>query len=140
MGGVAWAFNIQKKRRADGTEVPVHWDEYSPLLIAKPAPFEFDATPRSEAIERRLKAMWETGKGEDDVEEERRLLVEKLMRDESEREKDAAAAAHDDAKDDDAVSVNGSDTSGPSEGGSDTSGPSEGGSSESSSSEKDIWA
>jgi hypothetical protein len=129
MGGLAWALDIHKKRRADGTEVPVHWNEYSPLLIAKPAPFEFDATPRSEAITQQLKAMWESGKDEDDIEEERRRMVEELMRSESAREKDG----HDDTtKDDDAASINGSDTSGPSDGGSDGS--------DSTSSDKESWA
>lgn len=46
MGGMAWALDIRKKRRADGTEVPVHWDNYTPLLIAKPVKFEFDAVVR----------------------------------------------------------------------------------------------
>jgi hypothetical protein len=46
MGGLAWALDIRKKRRADGTEVPVHWDDYTPLLIAKPVRFEFDALVR----------------------------------------------------------------------------------------------
>ncbi|KAI1451371.1 cytochrome P450 [Annulohypoxylon moriforme] len=75
MGGMAWAFNICKKRRADGSEVPVHWNDYTPLLIAKPVPFQFDATIRSEEKERLLTHMWETGKGEDDEEEERNQML-----------------------------------------------------------------
>lgn len=66
MGGIAWAFNITKKRRADGSEVDVHWDDFSPLLIAKPAPFEFDAMLRSEAVKNELLKMWVHGRGEDD--------------------------------------------------------------------------
>lgn len=43
MGGMAWAFDIRKKRDTDGNEIPVHWDNYTPLLIAKPVRFQFDA-------------------------------------------------------------------------------------------------
>lgn len=43
MGGMAWAFDIRKKRDKDGVEIPVHWDSYTPLLIAKPVRFQFDA-------------------------------------------------------------------------------------------------
>ncbi|KAI4599965.1 hypothetical protein KJ359_001066 [Pestalotiopsis sp. 9143b] len=71
MGGMAWAFDITKKRRADGSEIDVHWDDFSPLLIAKPAPFEFDAAPRSESVKRELIKMWERGKGDDDMQNER---------------------------------------------------------------------
>ncbi|KAI0480069.1 cytochrome P450 [Xylariaceae sp. FL0804] len=69
MGGLAWAFDIRKKRLPDGSEVPVHWNDYTPLLIAKPAPFEFDVDVRGtdvEARQRELRAMWLSGKGDDD--------------------------------------------------------------------------
>ncbi|KAI1192930.1 cytochrome P450 2C3 [Nemania serpens] len=66
MGGMAWAFDIRKKRGADGGEIPVHWNDYTPLLIAKPMPFEFDAVVRGEDKARRLRRMWEDGRGEDD--------------------------------------------------------------------------
>lgn len=46
MGGMAWAFDIRKKRDQQGKEVPVHWNNYSSLLIAKPIKFEFDCVPR----------------------------------------------------------------------------------------------
>ena len=46
MGGMAWALNICKKRDAAGKEIPVHWDDYTPLLIAKPVRFQFDALVR----------------------------------------------------------------------------------------------
>ncbi|KAI1844509.1 hypothetical protein JX265_009996 [Neoarthrinium moseri] len=115
MGGIAWAFNVTKKRRADGTEVPVHWNEYSPLLIAKPAPFEFDAAPRNQAIAARVQAMWESGKGEDDVEEERQRALEKKMEADRVRERHERANKE---RDEDVASVGGSDTSGPSERGS----------------------
>ncbi|KAI0594596.1 cytochrome P450 [Biscogniauxia sp. FL1348] len=108
MGGMAWAFHIRKKRRADGSEIPVHWNNYTPLLIAKPAPFEFDAITRSEKIERLLREMWETGKGEDDEEEERKELLRMktavAAATTEEEEKDVIAAY-------DAVSDGGSDTS-----------------------------
>ncbi len=65
MGGMAWAFNILKKKRADGSDVPVHWNDYTSLLIAKPVPFEFDATVRSEEKEGLLRLMWESGKGDE---------------------------------------------------------------------------
>ncbi|XXH05263.1 hypothetical protein Hte_011688 [Hypoxylon texense] len=102
MGGMAWALNMTKKRRADGSEVPVHWNDYTPLLIAKPTPFEFDAVVRSEEKAAMLERMWETGKGEDDEEEERNQLVEQ-----TEKRKDDLLLHHDD----DGASDRGSDTS-----------------------------
>ncbi|KAI0379560.1 cytochrome P450 [Hypomontagnella monticulosa] len=106
MGGMAWAFNLRKKRRADGSEVSVHWNEYTPLLIAKPKPFEFDALVRSEDREVVLRQMWETGKGEDDEEEERNhWLVQKARKD------DDAGRVRAEHFDDDAVSDRGSETS-----------------------------
>lgn len=66
MGGMAWAFDLRRSRNADGTEIPIHWNNYTPLLIAKPAPFQFDAIPRSDEKRRILRQMWETGRGEDD--------------------------------------------------------------------------
>lgn len=66
MGGMAWAFNIQKKRNKEtGEVVPVHWNTYTPLLIAKPARFDFDAVPRSLEKVARLRQMWEDSKEED---------------------------------------------------------------------------
>jgi hypothetical protein len=46
MGGMAWALDIRKKRDTHGNEIPVHWDNYTPLLIAKPVKFQFDAVVR----------------------------------------------------------------------------------------------
>ncbi|KAM0334486.1 hypothetical protein ACHAQA_001515 [Verticillium albo-atrum] len=46
MGGLAWGMDIIPKRRADGSAVPVHWNDFTPLLIAKPAAFEFDVVVR----------------------------------------------------------------------------------------------
>ncbi|KAI0015031.1 cytochrome P450 [Xylariomycetidae sp. FL0641] len=61
MGGTAWALTLRPR-----PGVPVHWDAYTPLLIAKPAPFAFDAVVRSEEKRGLLRQMWEAGKGEDD--------------------------------------------------------------------------
>ncbi|KAK8124281.1 uncharacterized protein PG998_000040 [Apiospora kogelbergensis] len=126
MGGMAWAFRIQKKRNADGTEVPVHWNDFTPLLIAKPSPFEFDLVPRhGDATAHALRGMWETGKGEDDEELERAAERDRRSAEDRHREvvvRAAVAAAALVARkekesavaveDDDACSVGGSDTSG----------------------------
>ncbi|KAL0932328.1 cytochrome p450 [Colletotrichum truncatum] len=68
MGGVAWGLNIQKKRNADGTEVPVHWNDYTPLLIAKPAFFAFDAVVRTPEKADLMKAMFDAAKEEEENE------------------------------------------------------------------------
>ncbi|KAI0128275.1 cytochrome P450 [Xylariales sp. AK1849] len=122
MGGMAWAFDIRKRRRCDGSEVEVHWDDYSPLLIAKPAPFEFDAVVRNKKIEGRLRDMWENEKGEEDEEaESQKSEVQNLDEDRArEREKKDREMVRE--EDGDAESVGGSETSGPSEEGSDYSG------------------
>ncbi|KAM7200889.1 Cytochrome P450 [Naviculisporaceae sp. PSN 640] len=60
MGGMAWGLNIRKKRDPEtGAEIPVHWNDYTPLLIAKPSPFLFDAVPRSQEKERLMREMYE---------------------------------------------------------------------------------
>ncbi|KAK3323056.1 cytochrome P450 [Apodospora peruviana] len=60
MGGMAWAFDMRKKRDPKtGAEVPVHWNDYTPLLIAKPAKFAFDAFPRSDEKKRLMREMYE---------------------------------------------------------------------------------
>lgn len=69
MGGMAWALNITKKRNADGSEVPVHWNDYTPLLIAKPAFFEFDAAVRTPEKADMMKAMFDAAKEEEEHEE-----------------------------------------------------------------------
>lgn len=68
MGGLAWAFTIRKKRDpTTGDEVPVHWDAYTSLLIAKPTRFDFDAAPRGgEARAGELRRMWEAAREEDE--------------------------------------------------------------------------
>jgi hypothetical protein len=72
MGGLAWGVTIRKRRdRATGAEVPVHWDDYTPLLIAKPEPFEFDVVPRSPEKLERMREMYEAalrdGEGQPDM-------------------------------------------------------------------------
>lgn len=63
MGGLAWAFDIRKKRdRVTGEEQPVHWNDYTPLLIAKPARFPFDALPRSREKVVRMREMYEAAR------------------------------------------------------------------------------
>ncbi|AEO58586.1 hypothetical protein MYCTH_2306032 [Thermothelomyces thermophilus ATCC 42464] len=60
MGGMAWGFNIGKKRDPQhaGRELAVHWNDYTPLLIAKPSIFPFEATPRSPEKAGRMRAMY----------------------------------------------------------------------------------
>lgn len=67
MGGMAWAFDIRKRRDpATGEEIPVHWNSFTPLLIAKPVKFAFNAVPRGgEDKVKTLRAMWEAAKEED---------------------------------------------------------------------------
>ncbi|RYP00888.1 hypothetical protein DL766_002849 [Monosporascus sp. MC13-8B] len=79
MGGLAWAFNIRKKRRPDGTEVPVHWNDNTPLLIAKPKPFEFDVEVRDDQKRDILQRMWEDARWEDDEVEDTQTPVKKNM-------------------------------------------------------------
>ncbi|KAK3681758.1 cytochrome P450 [Podospora appendiculata] len=70
MGGLAWAFDVRKRRDGSGNEVPVHWNDYSPLLISKPARFAFDAVPRSEEKVSVMRELFEEAREEgerDDV-------------------------------------------------------------------------
>ncbi|KAL2130751.1 hypothetical protein VTI74DRAFT_5989 [Chaetomium olivicolor] len=65
MGGMAWAFDIRKKRDpATGAEMPVHWNDYTPLLIAKPTKFPFDAVPRSPEKVLHMRDMYEAAREE----------------------------------------------------------------------------
>ncbi|KAK0726719.1 cytochrome P450 [Lasiosphaeria miniovina] len=71
MGGMAWAFDVRKKRDArTGGEVPVHWNDYTPLLIAKPAPFPFDAVPRSRDKMLAMRAMYDEAAHDHELEAE----------------------------------------------------------------------
>jgi hypothetical protein len=47
-GGIAWAFDLKKRRDAQGAEIEIPWNKTNSLLIIKPDPFVFDLAPRSE--------------------------------------------------------------------------------------------
>ncbi|KAI8954028.1 cytochrome P450 2C3 [Xylaria longipes] len=131
MGGMAWAFDIRRKRQhhyfgdggicGQGAEVPVHWNDYTPLLIAKPRPFEFDAIVRGGDERRRLlRRMWDSGKGEDDRELEDALLKAEVRLNLYDEKVEIEMERDDDDKGsggktdvDDGASDRGSDTSGP---------------------------
>lgn len=96
IGGMAWAFTMQKKRDTKtGVELPIHWDDFNTLLIAKPIRFEFDAVPRG-GVERaaELRSMWEDAREEDDelfVERDgslRHAGIEKVEKQENESDHD----------------------------------------------------
>lgn len=48
ISGMAWAFDVRKKRNKFGNEVDIPWLKYTSLLIAKPDPFEFEMTAASD--------------------------------------------------------------------------------------------
>lgn len=48
IGALAWACDISKKKDANGVEIPVHWNNFTDLLITRPEPFVFDIKPRNE--------------------------------------------------------------------------------------------
>ncbi|KAK4225066.1 putative cytochrome P450 E-class, group I [Podospora fimiseda] len=63
IGGMAWAFNIQKKiNPSTGKEIPIHWNDYTSLLIAKPLRFAFDAIPRHEDKIAEMRAMFDSAR------------------------------------------------------------------------------
>lgn len=67
MGGMAWAFSIQKRRDAKtDVDIPVHWNSFTALLIAKPVKFEFDAVVRGEGRKATLRAMYDAAKEDDE--------------------------------------------------------------------------
>lgn len=66
IGSLAWAFNIAKARNPEtGLEIAVPEMSYTELLIAKPKPFTFALTPRSEKRRQRVVELFEEehGKG-----------------------------------------------------------------------------
>jgi Cytochrome P450 len=58
MGGLAWAFDIRKKKSKFGYEVPVPMDKYTSLLIAKPQKFVFEMKPTSESRVQIIEKEW----------------------------------------------------------------------------------
>ncbi|KAK1777554.1 cytochrome P450 [Copromyces sp. CBS 386.78] len=71
MGGMAWAFTITKKTDpVTGREVPVHWNDYTPLLIAKPCRFPFEAVPRDEHKVKKMREMYDDAVEREEVEKE----------------------------------------------------------------------
>lgn len=71
MGGLAWAFDVHKKRDPlTGRHLPVHWNDYTPLLIAKPIQFPFEAVPRSEGKAALIRDMHQAARARDEEEKE----------------------------------------------------------------------
>ncbi|KAJ4290041.1 hypothetical protein N0V88_006844 [Collariella sp. IMI 366227] len=64
MGGMAWAFDVRKKRVSSGKRARVHWNNYTPLLIAKPSAFPFHAAVRSSEKAAEMRWMFKTGREE----------------------------------------------------------------------------
>ncbi|KAJ9137046.1 Cytochrome P450 [Pleurostoma richardsiae] len=96
MGGVAWAFDVRKRRDARGGEVPVHWDDYTPLLIAKPARFAFDIVPRSEEKATLMRQMYEAAREEEeDIAPEEKAALEHLFPPEKEARQEDSESDHD---------------------------------------------
>lgn len=58
MGGVAWAFNIRRRADENGIEVEVPDNDYHPLLITKPNPFQFTLQVRSEEKQRQIDKLY----------------------------------------------------------------------------------
>lgn len=58
MGGLAWAFDIRKKKSKFGYEVPVPMDKYTSLLIAKPEKMAFEMKPVSQDRVQMIEKDW----------------------------------------------------------------------------------
>ncbi|KAK4661191.1 uncharacterized protein QC763_704450 [Podospora pseudopauciseta] len=107
MGGMAWAFDIRKKvDPVTGKFIPVHWNDYTPLLIAKPCKFDFDAIPRQEGRMEELRQMFDSAREEEEQQDkaiamdisqfEKDLGAEKIYRDKACEIRYADAAAQSD--------------------------------------------
>lgn len=68
MGGMAWAFDIGKKKDGLGREIEVPWAKYTSLLIAKPEQFEFELTPVSGERSKMVVEDWNNICGESEEE------------------------------------------------------------------------
>lgn len=73
-GALAWAFTMKKRYDHNGQEIEVKDMEYSSLLIAKPAWFDFEMTARNEGKRQKVMEMWE------EVEITEGLVSEKFAR------------------------------------------------------------
>ncbi len=122
-GGLAWAFDVTKKRDAAGNEIPVHWNDFTPLLIAKPKKFQFDLAPRSEEKMAAMREMYELSKEGDEeqdtvkMEEEIGTRVAFYGDELGVLEKTSAAPVKTDGESDHDVLINVRDSSPESEGG-----------------------
>lgn len=63
IGGLAWAFDISKKKGKDGKEIDAPADRYTSLLIAKPEKFEFECRLREDVSEEGVEDMWRAVNG-----------------------------------------------------------------------------
>ncbi|KAL2075729.1 hypothetical protein VTL71DRAFT_672 [Oculimacula yallundae] len=88
MGGLAWAFDIRKKRDGEGKEIEVPMNKYTSLLIAKPEAFEFECRVverggvTQEEVRERLERAWRDvneGRTEDWGPDEEETAVEGLV-------------------------------------------------------------
>jgi hypothetical protein len=58
MGGLAWAFDIRKKRSRQGYVMPVPMDKYTSFLIAKPEKMVFEMKPVGEGRVQMIEKVW----------------------------------------------------------------------------------
>jgi hypothetical protein len=63
MGGMAWAFDIRKKKDEFGKEIHVPFDKYTSLLIAKPEKFTFEMKIISEERRAMVEEGWKNVNG-----------------------------------------------------------------------------
>jgi len=63
MGGLAWGFEIGKKKDQFGRETYVSPDKYTSLLIAKPEQFEFEMRSVKEGRQQEIGALWRSVNG-----------------------------------------------------------------------------
>ncbi len=63
MGGLAWAFNISKRKGPDGKDIDAPADRYTNLLIAKPEKFEFECKLREDLSREGVEDMWRAVNG-----------------------------------------------------------------------------
>jgi hypothetical protein len=69
IGGLAWAFDIRKKKSKFGYEVPVPMDKYTSLLIAKPEKMVFEMKPVSQDRVQMIEKDWKDINGGKTIDE-----------------------------------------------------------------------